>query len=343
MKLRWIKVNSLYDTFNHTIELKEEGLTIIHSPNGLGKSTMMKMIFLAFTGCWDELNHIPFERLEFGFEEGRRLIFLKKETLEVTLLDAGEIIQVDKTEVKSITNVVYLGPQRLFKEEEGGYFSSTLKIYAEDVSERIKKQQAFALERWTECEKIPEEIRKDPKSHLAELKAKMAMIQNAGILPSVLEEILRDLVENDAMVWDEKKLLTLHKLICVADVLYPLAEEIVTLQDIVNPMLFRKKLIINAEEGLSVFFDDGKNIPLERLSSGERHLLLMLYTMVFVASPGSLVIIDEPEISMHITWQQRLASLFMEICEARDIQVLMATHSPQVVHDKWDLTVELVI
>jgi len=87
--------------------------------------------------------------------------------------------------------------------------------------------------------------------------------------------------------------------------------------------------------------DNGTALQLSRLSSGEKQILIMFYILLFHATPGSLVIVDEPEISLHVSWQQKLADLFLNICRVRNLQMIVATHSPQIIHDKWDLTVEL--
>jgi len=87
--------------------------------------------------------------------------------------------------------------------------------------------------------------------------------------------------------------------------------------------------------------NNGTYIPLNRLSAGEKHVLIMFYGMLFLPSKGSIVIVDEPEISLHVTWQQRLGDIFEELSEYMDQQLIVATHSPMVIHDKWDLASEL--
>lgn len=346
MRLHWIKVDDLFTRFNHTIELKEEGLTIVHSPNGLGKSTLVKMVCLAFNGQWEELEAIPFHRLEFGFDEGRKLVFLKDDSMEVTLLDAGNIIPMTKEEVADLSSVCYLGPQRLFLEEADGRYISALDVYSQRIAENYTEFITAAERVWldTKDENPKKGFAPDPHSKLHEVRARMNMAKDAGLMDNIISgsEVL-DLLENEPANWDEGDMKDLHRLSRLADALYPLAESAVALMDIINPMLFRKKLRLDAHKGFNVILDEGKSIRPNQLSSGEKQLLLLLYAMMFEATPGGLVIIDEPEISLHITWQQCIASLFLSIGRTRDLQVIMATHSPQVVHDRWDLTVELVV
>ena len=68
---------------------------------------------------------------------------------------------------------------------------------------------------------------------------------------------------------------------------------------------------------------------------------MMLYELLFKVKPDSLVLVDEPELSLHILWQQMFIRDLQDIIRLADFDVLIATHSPQIIHDRWDLTVEL--
>jgi len=77
------------------------------------------------------------------------------------------------------------------------------------------------------------------------------------------------------------------------------------------------------------------------LSSGEQHELVLLYELLFKVQPNSLVLIDEPELSLHVGWQVQFLKDLQEITKLADLDILMATHSPDIIQDRWDLTVEL--
>jgi predicted ATP-binding protein involved in virulence len=77
------------------------------------------------------------------------------------------------------------------------------------------------------------------------------------------------------------------------------------------------------------------------LSSGEQHELVLLYELLFKVEPNSLVLIDEPELSLHVGWQAQFLKDLQEIMKLADLDILMATHSPDIIQDRWDLTVEL--
>lgn len=89
------------------------------------------------------------------------------------------------------------------------------------------------------------------------------------------------------------------------------------------------------------FSDEKKYLSPTDLSSGEQHELVLLYELLFKVEPNSLVLIDEPELSLHVGWQIQFLKDLQEITELADLDFLMATHSPDIIQDRWDLTVEL--
>ncbi|WP_418006599.1 AAA family ATPase [Nostoc piscinale] len=86
---------------------------------------------------------------------------------------------------------------------------------------------------------------------------------------------------------------------------------------------------------------NSKTLSPTDLSSGEQHELVLLYELLFKVQPKSLVLIDEPELSLHVGWQVQFLKDLQEITQLADLDILMATHSPDIIQDRWDLTVEL--
>lgn len=87
-------------------------------------------------------------------------------------------------------------------------------------------------------------------------------------------------------------------------------------------------------------------IPITALSSGEKHVLLQLFELVFDGKAGDLVVIDEPELSFHPAWLNVYVSVLEKIQgfkleEEREMQIILATHSPMLVGGRWDETLDL--
>ena len=104
---------------------------------------------------------------------------------------------------------------------------------------------------------------------------------------------------------------------------------------------FRHKQVAVGADGLTVAVDDGTILDLEKLSSGEQHELVMLYELLFRAPGNSLILIDEPELSLHVAWQERWVRDLEETANLSDFRAIVATHSPEIIGDRWHLTVEL--
>ena len=64
---------------------------------------------------------------------------------------------------------------------------------------------------------------------------------------------------------------------------------------------------------------------------GEQQMLVLAYQLLFETTPGTLLLIDEPEISLHVAWQNRFVEDITEMGRGRDIQFLLATHSPTLI------------
>lgn len=114
--------------------------------------------------------------------------------------------------------------------------------------------------------------------------------------------------------------------------------------EVVNSFLNKKQLDYRLDDErrvpkVSLKFPDGSWSRLKVMSSGERQLLTMLYA-VNRMSKNSVVLIDEPEISLHIDWQENLLIKMMEQLGSR--QIIVCTHSPAIASDFTDYMTEVV-
>ncbi len=126
------------------------------------------------------------------------------------------------------------------------------------------------------------------------------------------------------------------------DVLEPLARSIELLVGSVNAKFRDKKLRLTRPQGLVVECEpDGRPIDVQALSSGEQHELVLLFDLIFRVQKGTLVLIDEPELSLHPEWQTQFVDDLMSIAKNSQFDVLLATHSPYIVGTRNDLCVAL--
>ncbi len=142
----------------------------------------------------------------------------------------------------------------------------------------------------------------------------------------------------DSVRANDKNLPTLHKILAPyldsledqVQTLEPTYELINTFVTAVNDFLDRKELTFSTGRGIELRGRDGTRLQPESLSSGERHLLLLLSVAILATEDRSLVIIDEPELSLGIEWQRKLLRQLLQCSSSANVQFLIASHSVQV-------------
>lgn len=77
-------------------------------------------------------------------------------------------------------------------------------------------------------------------------------------------------------------------------------------------------------------------LKFSELSSGEQQILVLFAKIMASAGPGKVLLIDEPEVSLHVGWQQMLPSLFSQMAEQLQTRFVIATHSPTLIANAQD-------
>jgi len=72
----------------------------------------------------------------------------------------------------------------------------------------------------------------------------------------------------------------------------------------------------------------GEEFDINDLSSGEKQLFLRTLSIKMLEPNNSIILIDEPELSLHPKWQQRIIEVYKKIGENN--QIILATHSPHI-------------
>ena len=104
-----------------------------------------------------------------------------------------------------------------------------------------------------------------------------------------------------------------------------------------------KHLEIDKRFGFRFVADDAleTKLSLDQLSSGEKHMVVQMFELLFRAKEGTLVMIDEPELSLHMMWQMNYLKNMEEIVALRGFQCVIATHQPQIFNSLWTKSVDL--
>jgi predicted ATP-dependent endonuclease of OLD family len=75
----------------------------------------------------------------------------------------------------------------------------------------------------------------------------------------------------------------------------------------------------------------GKEFDITGLSSGEKQLFLRALSLKFLEVNNSIILIDEPEISLHPQWQRKIINVYKSI--GNNNQLIIATHLPHVIEN----------
>lgn len=120
-----------------------------------------------------------------------------------------------------------------------------------------------------------------------------------------------------------------------------LLKKVELFKDIINTRFLYKRLTLDKSHGFVFTNDNGVVLPATALSSGEQHELVLAYQLIFKVQAKALILVDEPEISLHVTWQHMFLDDLMRISKLVDLDFIIATHSPSIVHKRTDLMVPL--
>jgi predicted ATPase len=84
-----------------------------------------------------------------------------------------------------------------------------------------------------------------------------------------------------------------------------------------------------------------EEVPLRKLSSGEQNLIILYYKLAFSTDMRTVLLIDEPENSLHMAWVSQMLEDYQKMAEELKCQIIIATHSPAFINEHWDISCDL--
>lgn len=354
MKIKSIKIENLFEIFNYNIEYKEdENILILTGPNGFGKTQILNIVYSAFNGGYFFPN-LVFDKITILLENGMSLeIINNKKSISYLFKENDELIG---NHILSSINAHFIQEQRLFKkvnnlsknlylEKDQSIMMETIRIYAKKLAEFIANKAVESYHISQELDKnypnrLISEKRKisqeEYEAKFHKLKEKQTKLSKVGLYEGKQEEIAYSAEDAKAL------LVYLNDFEQKLSVFDDLLEKLELFTTILNERRFTFKTIqIDREKGFYFRTSTNKELDLAALSSGEQHEVVLLYELIFNTTPNTIVLIDEPEISLHITWQKEFLKDLIKIVKMQNFQVLIATHSPSIINDRWDLVYNL--
>jgi predicted ATPase len=111
-------------------------------------------------------------------------------------------------------------------------------------------------------------------------------------------------------------------------------------QNIIDNLFKDTGKVIDRKSNEIQFMQDGTTLTPYQLSSGEKQILVIMLTVLVENGEPHALLMDEPEISLHIEWQQKLIGLIRELNPKA--QIILSTHSPALIMDGWmDIVTEV--
>lgn len=370
--LRRIKIEQLYDLYTYELDFENvdnSPMKFLTGPNGYGKSTLLNMVYAVFAHDCKTLFKVPFEKFILYFEDA-----------EVQFVQEREYEQGDKSDLKNLKRIelhvsfipvsgdeehgtilsdgecnmpnleMYLAGNNAYYIDDKRVMRNTIDANAEkisDIVERLTIDAELLRERIRDNQidfsspvlEMGEEIFEDEyKNRVAKIVAELKPLKEWGMVNEefipipyleVVNNLLRKYLDNI-----EFKMHIYSEFIGQVSLFKALVDE---------SIFANKTLRIDDEVGFLFYSQSKLKEPLlpEKLSSGERHLLLQLFELIFRAPQGALVLIDEPELSMHMYWQLRYSKMLSRIAELRKLHFIVATHSPQIFNSMWNRSIDL--
>jgi len=241
------------------------------------------------------------------------------------------------------------------EEDEDGKSRPAVLDYSEDIIEIIERKNAeynaVSQERersfpkrlyqiMSKKSKARRPSKEDIDKKLKELDEKRKLLENLGLLKEPEEEeTFQWKVEEPTIgvlsLWSrdvEKKY----------EVFDDIVAKISLFKEIINKRFENKSLHIDGALGFVIRLHDGNVLSPEHLSSGEQHEIVLNYELLFDTVPDELILIDEPEISLHVIWQNEFLDDIEEIARISDLRVIVATHSPNIMGKRGEEAVGLM-
>jgi predicted ATPase len=307
MQIEAIDIKGFWNEFDIHIPLQPD-VTILLGINGSGKSTIMRMVHSMLQ--WDTRFPARYcQQATLHLNDGQLLRFEWVETDEGKMpsifFQRGslDIVRIGNERRLSITDERHEGEEISVEDMQLARFS-LISTFDGELKEREAIQKLTYRSVRTE---LDWELWQLEKQYLA------YQITIGERIERLLAEDSTDDIRKASLRIREKKHL---------------------FEQIINELFAKTNKTIGTNERKEiVFFQQGKEVLPYGLSSGEKQILLILLKVLLQDGQPHLLLMDEPEISMHLSWQVDLIEHISRLNEHS--QVLIATHAPAVMKKGW--------
>lgn len=367
-----IKIEGLYGLYSYTLDFRPDRnpYCFVTGSNGYGKTTLLRMIDALYSRDFSALASIEFREFDLKFQDGYHIYVSQHreydsdsssdevEPVKTELYFASDYENIpgsDETyewastdeEDEKLNNmtaylashpIYFITDKRLFKGGRKGRsdesLESLMQRFLQDLQLRINnKLQQGMLQAYDPISKEEYEEAVSKMKPLIESLKKYELV-SGNILSAYTDDSAaichsRIAAIEQALDGDELRDVANLDALCVVMNNYSFANKHIELSPYFG---FRFK----AED------ENGTLLAFDQLSSGEQHVMLMNFDVLFDLEDETLVLIDEPELSFHIEWQgQFMANLAEMVASRKDLQFIICTHAPEMFGYDWNVSVDL--
>lgn len=376
--IKEINLTGLLDRYDYNITLhsiKGDSISFITGCNGMGKSTILRMINVLYQMDWDELLLYPFHTFQIVFDTCTMTFYREyepsnkstitedlnarrkddyilkvhyQEGTESSMHDLGRYDDNYHSTPSEIVMALMLDKpymiddQRLsFSYDEFGNLTKPHRLAdcCNDCKMRLEEFSTFANNKLSPFYTSPYSKNGNVMNDEELISLYNRLIRWGVINAKLLTDITNTFIDV-ANVLNNMRLL--YQEILQSDRINNTYIGLSKFESLVESYDFdHKNLELHVKEGFRFKSTEGLLLGLHQLSSGEQQVALQLYELLMNASRGSLVLIDEPETSQHVGWQMDYYKNLQEISNVRNLQCIVATHLPLMFNNEFSLAVDL--
>lgn len=320
--LKSLRIKKLFGVHDISIDFKM--LTVLVGKNGVGKTTLLNIIKGLATDNTAIMYSDICESIELRFSDGNVICF--------GIITDSLIESASKAE---IPNSVIAEEERTINEFVN-QLKSLEKIPADEkieiakaiFHEIVNSDNFIKNARRVYQEKFDENSKQIFKNNWHMLKMKNSIniryISTVNISANARNKLdLGNSIEKnllDLAIYDELRLLLKSATKDVSDAF--IAQ--------LNVFLHESGKKVKRDHGEWFYINEsGHVLRLDQLSSGERQLVYILATAANTCGKPTLFLMDEPEVSLHLSWQEKIIDAIMKINP--QMQIIAVTHSPGII------------
>jgi predicted ATP-dependent endonuclease of OLD family len=316
-----VEISGLWDRYDIEWSLNKD-VNVLAGINGSGKTTILKYIYhIVSEGSVPKLSSIENIKIFFDNEHD---IFAKKILVQDTIKNIEDKANTGDIRSKIImeyfngkhaqsTPVLFIGYEVTL--QPGMTFDS----FEKTVNIKIINTFDFELKTQEAVQKLSDDrVKSDLDWELYQLQEKYKdyQINTARKKESVFKD-------NQGNPFMDNIVIEFRRLSYSRE----------RLLDIIDELFSETDKKVNRDKNELEFLLGDKEINAYQLSSGEKQLLVILLNVLVQDNKPSILLMDEPEISLHIEWQRKLIKYIRELNP--NAQIIIATHSPAIIMEGW--------